>query len=87
MNVFARGEDTRIIKMRVTAKLSVWFEEKKFGFIHQEQPNGDIASVFLHQGNIKSGAPVTGAMVRFKTVTTRKGFLAVDAEILDGVQS
>jgi cold shock CspA family protein len=74
----------RIIKMRITAKLSVWFPEKNFGFIHQERPDGEIVSIFLHQGNIKSGVPVTGADVRFKTVTTRKGQLAVDAEILDG---
>ena len=70
--------------MRVTAKLSVWFSERNFGFIHLEKPDSEIASVFMHGGNIKSGVPVTGAMVRFKTVTTRKGLLAVDAEILDG---
>ena len=70
--------------MRVTAKLSVWFSSRGFGFIHLENPDGEITSVFLHQGNIRSGAPVTGAMVSFKTVTTRKGLLAVNAEILAG---
>jgi cold shock CspA family protein len=69
--------------MRTTAKLSVWFPEREFGFIHLEKDDGEIASVFLHKGNIKSGTPVTGASVRFKTVTTRRGTLAVDVEILD----
>ena len=69
--------------MRVTGNLNVWFSDRKYGFVHQEK--GDvILSHFLHAANIKSGTPKTGATVLFKSVVCRKGYLAVDAEILDG---
>ena len=69
--------------MRVTGILNVWFADRNFGFIHQEKDDV-ILSHFLHAANIKSGIPKTSATVRFKSVVTRKGYLAVDAEILDG---
>ncbi len=69
--------------MKVTGNLNVWFPDRNFGFVHQD--TGDvILSHFLHAANIKSGTPKTGATVLFKSVVTRRGYLAVDAEILDG---
>ncbi len=61
----------------------MWFSEKKYGFIHQDN-GAAILKHFLHEANIKSGTPRAGATVKFKSVVTRKGYLAVDAEILDG---
>jgi cold shock CspA family protein len=69
--------------MRPTGILNVWFPEKRYGFIHQDH-GGVILKHFLHEANIKSGTPKTGATVKFKSVVTRKGYLAVDAEILEG---
>jgi len=69
--------------MRPTGVLNVWFSEKKYGFIHQDN-GAAILKHFLHEANIKSGTPRAGATVKFKSVVTRKGYLAVDAEILDG---
>ena len=69
--------------MKIEAVLNVWFHDRNFGFIHEEK-GGVILKHFLHAANIKSGVPKTGATVRFKAVVTRKGYLAVDAEILDG---
>jgi cold shock CspA family protein len=69
--------------MRMSGILNVWFPEKRYGFIHQDQ-NGEVLRHFLHEENIKSGTPKSGATVKFKSVGTRKGYLAVDAEIVDG---
>jgi cold shock CspA family protein len=69
--------------MKIPGVLNVWFVERGFGFIHEEK-GGVILKHFLHAANITSGAPRTGATVLFKSVVGRKGFLAVDAEILDG---
>lgn len=75
----------RVEKMRTVGVLNVWFEGRDFGFIHEEK--GDvILSHFLHRSNIKNGIPKNGATVRFKSVVTRKGYLAVDAEILNEVK-
>jgi cold shock CspA family protein len=74
-------------EMRPTGILNVWFPEKKYGFIHQDNADGTVLKHFLHEGNIKSGMPKSGATVRFKSVMSRKGLLAVDAEILTEVQS
>jgi cold shock CspA family protein len=69
--------------MRVTGNLNVWFSDRNYGFVHQDK--GDIIlSHFLHAANIKSGTPKTGATVLFKSVVCRKGYLAVDAEVLGG---
>jgi cold shock CspA family protein len=69
--------------MRNTGTLNVWFQDRNYGFVHEEKA-GVILNHFLHAQNIKSGIPHTGAEVRFKSVVSRKGLLAVDAEILDG---
>jgi cold shock CspA family protein len=69
--------------MKIKGVLNVWFVDRNFGFIHEEK-GGVILKHFLHAANIKSGTPRTGATVSFKSVVGRKGFLAVDAEILDG---
>jgi hypothetical protein len=69
--------------MKIEAVLNVWFVDRNFGFIHEEK-GGVLLKHFLHAANIASGTPRTGARVRFKAVVTRKGFLAVDAEILEG---
>lgn len=73
--------------MRSTGKINVWFQDRNYGFIHEEKA-GVILSHFLHAQNIKVGTPFTGATVVFKSVVTRKGLLAVDAQIGDdGSQS
>ncbi len=72
--------------MKISGTLNVWFSDRNFGFVHSEK-GGTLISHFLHKANIKSGTPLTGAAVLFKSVATRKGCIAVDAEILDGVQS
>lgn len=64
-----------------TETMNVWFPEKHYGFIHQEL-GGRIIRVFLHEKNIKSGVPSTGARVQYKVVETSKGLMAVDAVIL-----
>jgi cold shock CspA family protein len=69
--------------MKTSGILNVWFESRDFGFIHVEKADV-ILSLFLHRANIKSGTPRTGATVLFKSVVTRKGYLAVDAEVVDG---
>jgi len=69
-----------------TGILNVWFQDRNYGFIHETNA-GTILNHFLHAQNIKSGQPFTGATVRFKSVATKKGLLAIDAEILDGGQS
>lgn len=69
--------------MRIIGVLNVWFLDRNYGFIHEEK-GGAILRHFLHAANIKSGMPRTGATVSFKSVVGSKGFLAVDAEILDG---
>ena len=69
--------------MKTSGTLNVWFEDRDFGFVHVEKADV-ILSHFLHRANIKSGTPKTGATVLFKSVVCRKGYLAVDAEILDG---
>jgi len=80
----ARGE-TQDEVMKTQGTLNVWFQDRSYGFIHEEK-GGVILRHFLHGANVKSGTPRTGASVLFKAVVTRKGFLAVDAEILDGAQ-
>jgi cold shock CspA family protein len=76
--------------MRTSGELNVWFQDRLYGFVHSEQ-GGTLISHFLHKANIKSGTPATGAKVSFKSVSTKKGYIAVDAEILSdevsGVQS
>jgi cold shock CspA family protein len=69
--------------MRNTGTINVWFQDRNYGFVHEEKA-GVILSHFLHAQNIKAGTPYTGAEVRFKSVVSRKGLLAVDAEVLDG---
>jgi cold shock CspA family protein len=68
--------------MKIQATLNVWFQDRNFGFIHEDK-GGVILKHFLHGANIVSGTPRTGATVSFKAVVTRKGYLAVDAEIVD----
>lgn len=68
--------------MKTKGTLNVWFVDRNFGFIHEEK-GGAILRHFLHASNIKSGSPRTGASTVFKSVVTRKGYLAVDVEILD----
>jgi cold shock CspA family protein len=77
----ASAESRRRIKvMKRTGILNVWFPDRNFGFIHED--NGtEIVSHFLHVSNIFSGNPITGATVEFQTVTTAKGTLAVKAEV------
>jgi cold shock CspA family protein len=72
-----------MISMKIEGVLNVWFVDRGFGFIHEEK-SGVVLKHFLHAANIKSGTPRTGAAVSFKSVVGRKGFLAVDAEILGG---
>ncbi len=67
--------------MKTQGTLNVWFQDRSYGFIHEEK-DGVILRHFLHGANIKSGTPRTGATVQFKAVITRKGYLAVDAEIV-----
>jgi cold shock CspA family protein len=62
-------------------KLNVWFPEKHYGFLHQER-DGELVRIFLHEKNIMSGVPRTGARVRFKVVMTSKGLMAIDATII-----
>ncbi len=71
--------------MKITGSLNVWFTDRNYGFIH-EKKGGVILKHFLHGANITSGVPRTGATVSFKSVVGKKGFLAVDAEILGGTQ-
>ncbi len=69
--------------MKTRGTINVWFETKQYGFIFQEKDN-EIIRTFLHANNIISGIPRTGADVLFHPVITRKGLLAILAEILDG---
>jgi cold shock CspA family protein len=71
--------------MKTTGILNIWFVDRSYGFIHEEK-GGAILRHFLHGANVTSGVPKTGATVRFKAVVTRRGYLAVDAEILGGGQ-
>jgi cold shock CspA family protein len=71
--------------MRIQGTLNVWFQDRSYGFVHQEK-GAVILKHFLHAANIKSGTPRTGVTVSFKSVVGRKGFLAVDAEILGDTQ-
>jgi len=68
--------------MKIQGTLNVWFQDRSYGFVHEEN-GGGILKHFLHASNIKSGTPRTGATVSFKSVVGKKGFLAVDAEILN----
>jgi cold shock CspA family protein len=69
--------------MKTKGTINVWFETKQYGFIHEEKA-GEILKHFLHANNIISGTPSTGAEVLFRSVVTRKGFLAVQVEVLSG---
>jgi len=71
--------------MKTKGVLNVWFMDRNYGFIHEEK-GGVTLKVFLHGTNVVAGTPRTGAMVLFKSVSGSKGFLAVDAEILGGVE-
>jgi cold shock CspA family protein len=69
--------------MKEQGKLSVWFVDRNFGFIHLKDADGKIVSHFLHLANVVSGREnlKTGAVVSFQRVETKKGWLAVDAEV------
>lgn len=66
--------------MKKTGVLNVWFVERCYGFIHEQQEHA-IVSHFLHIANVASGTPKTGATVKFQSVQGTKGSLAVDAEV------
>lgn len=63
-----------------TGVLNVWFMDRNYGFIH-EQHEGVIVSHFLHASNVVSGKPKTGATVKFQSLESSKGSLAVNAEV------
>jgi len=69
--------------MKTKGILNVWFMDRNYGFIHEDN-GGVILKHFLHRANIVVGTPRTGATVLFESVLGSKGFLAVDAEILEG---
>jgi len=69
--------------MKSRATINVWFSDRQYGFILEEKA-GVILRHFLHRNNIISGEPRTGAEVLFRTVVTRKGYLAVQCEVLGG---
>jgi cold shock CspA family protein len=71
--------------MKISGTINVWFPDREYGFIHEEK-GGVILKHFLHANNVASGTPRTGATVLFKTVVGRKGFLAVNADVLGGAQ-
>jgi len=72
-------------EMKISGTINVWFADKSYGFIHEEK-GGVILKHFLHANNVISGTPRTDATVLFRTVVTSKGYLAVQAEVLDGAQ-
>lgn len=69
--------------MKTKSIINVWFQDRNYGFILEEK-EGVVLRHFLHRNNIISGEPRTGAEVLFRTVVTRKGFLAIQAEVLSG---
>ena len=69
--------------MKSNGILNVWFVDRNYGFIHEEK-GGVILKHFLHGTNVAAGTPQTGATVLFKSVVGSKGFLAINAEILEG---
>ena len=75
---------TTFMATKSVGVLNVWFEDRGFGFIHQDQ-NGELVRHFLHISNVRSGTPVTGATVRFLPVAGKKGLFALHAEVLTEV--
>jgi hypothetical protein len=60
--------------------INVWFPDRSYGFIH-ELVSGEIVVHFLHQSNVVSGSPRSGATVIFQSITTKRGFIAVNAQV------
>jgi cold shock CspA family protein len=66
--------------MRKTGVLNVWFADRNYGFIHEQQDSA-VVSHFLHASNIIAGTPKSGATVTFQSLDSAKGSLAVNAEV------
>ena len=66
----------------LTGILDVYIEKKNNGFIHVVK-DGQVNTYFLHNSNILSGVPRAGATVKFRSARTRRGLIAIEAEIVD----
>jgi len=79
-----RGNNSRKGTVMKVGILNVFFSDRNYGFVHEMGDDGMVVTYFLHGANIKKGVPKAGAAVRFQEVTTRKGLIAIEAEILEG---
>jgi hypothetical protein len=69
--------------MKSHGTINGWFPDRHYGFIHEIKADL-VFKHFLHESNITTGIPRIGAEVLFYSITTSKGYMAVQAEILDG---
>ena len=65
---------------KIVGHVNRWFDEKNFGFIHENR-NGIGFSYFFHRKHLIEGTPATGATARFNVVQEAKGAVAIDVEI------
>lgn len=69
---------------KLIGRINKWFEDgRNYGFIKELNSSN---SHFLHPVNIISGTPATGAVVRFETQRTSRGFTAINVEVYSSRQ-
>lgn len=71
------------MKAKITGRISVYFIDRGFGFIHVHE-NGRLFQYFLHIKNVTSGEPAKDKQVRFISDQSKKGLQALEIEVLDG---
>jgi hypothetical protein len=67
---------------RMSGKIAVWFDERRYGFVYSDrQADGGSMKLFLHADNIVSGKPEIDKSITFDVSLSKRGALAVNAEV------
>jgi cold shock CspA family protein len=66
------------MKMEITGKCRVWFEDRGYGFMDGDFGLKVFKSVYFHAKAIRRGLPLPGASATFRVVEMPKGFAAFD---------
>jgi len=67
--------------MKSTGRISVYHQNRGFGFIHETEADGKLVAYFFHISSVVTGDPRTGLPVQFTPTTNQKGLTAVDIEV------
>jgi cold shock CspA family protein len=72
--------------MKTVGRIHTFFPDRGFGFLYRTDESGKAISHFFHVTQVLSGTPVAGRTVNFIAMEAKRGLIAVDVEVIEGVK-